>query len=682
MPERKGLKKYHGASNKILSDLVNRHAAARGSRDHLHETLDFIRDETKAVRRGVEHDVEVVTEEIAGGGRVAQAPEWDWLCRGDEFDETADRGEHAPRGKSMKAFLLDAVPHNTAVACGAADSTDSDSDKNTPQKNRKAETVERRRLAGDGDDSSTSSSDDGSEAPPAALDDADLLSPPPEAIPTPKPATKTVDEREAEAAGKKKRDYKKGLVDRKLARPRTGQQKGDSTPRKSTTWREWFLKSKKETSEGKTEWEVNTGHRFQDRRQQRRFSTDFGRKRGPRLSVIEALKGKRKTAEPPLTPALEKTRSEAALNVTESGESAALHSFSLRQLSDMERVIELTQLFQWMDVDGVGVVEADDILRGAKKLAETAGDDHRGGSFSMSLDEIHRMLDHVPRKDTTGTTEQLKLDDFVSFGAQHGAPAKALNAHRKISLMLNAWLVRKRLKRYNYENYDELAAVFYETCKKAPQPGRMSAVLLHEALQVIFHEEAYSIADCCRIIDGARTPDGCVDIDQFLGVAEQRMPTTLATLLRRAHPCGGRAYGRKDAADKATLYRLFWEYDVEDSGEIDGRQFSLALEELALIEKSVQSERMKQIFDVSGCNSPILFYDLYLFQEIVTKLRSIRTRGKALALYNFVCRRYRARKKPVPLQTAPPPALGDLPVMISLNTRRHELYDRRHDEPL
>ncbi|KAH8095668.1 hypothetical protein JL720_2986 [Aureococcus anophagefferens] len=637
MPERKGLKNYHGASNKILSDLVNRHAAARGSRDHLHETLDFIRDETKAVRRGVEHDVEVVTEEIAGGGRVAQAPEWDWLCRGDEFDETADRGEHAPRGKSMKAFLLDAVPHNTAVACGAADSTDSDSDKNTPQKNRKAGAVERRRLAGDGDDSSTSSSDDGSEAPPAALDDADLLSPPPEDIPTPKPATKTVDEREAEAAGKKKRDYGKGLEDRKLARPRTGQQKGDSTPRKSTTWRAWFLKSKKETSEGKTEWEVNTGHRFQDRRQQRRFSTDFGRKRGPRLSVIEALKGKRKTAEPPLTPALEKTRSEAALNVTESGESAALHSFSLRQLSDMERVIELTQLFQWMDVDGVGVVEADDILRGAKKLAETAGDDHRGGSFSMSLDEIHRMLDHVPRKDTTGTTEQLKLDDFVSFGAQHGAPAKALNAHRKISLMLNAWLVRKRLKRYNY--------------------GR-------------------------RARGRARTPDGCVDIDQFLGVAEQRMPTTLATLLRRAHPCGGRAYGRKDAADKATLYRLFWEYDVEDSGEIDGRQFSLALEELALIEKSVQSERMKQIFDVSGCNSPILFYDLYLFQEIVTKLRSIRTRGKALALYNFVCRRYRARKKPVPLQTAPPPALGDLLVMISLNTRRHELYDRRHDEPL
>ncbi|KAH8068500.1 hypothetical protein JL721_6643 [Aureococcus anophagefferens] len=645
MPERKGLKNYHGASNKILSDLVNRHAAARGSRDHLHETLDFIRDETKAVRRGVEHDVEVVTEEIAGGGRVAQAPEWDWLCRGDEFDETADRGEHAPRGKSMKAFLLEAVPHNTAVACGAADSTDSDSDKNTPQKNRKAGA--------------------------------------------------TVDEREAEAAGKK-RDYGKGL---RTGSARRGQ--GSKGPRKSTTWRAWFLKSKKETSEGKTEWEVNTGHRFQDRRQQRRFSTDFGRKRGPRLSVIEALKGKRKTAEPPLTPALEKTRSEAALNVTESGESAALHSFSLRQLSDMERVIELTQLFQWMDVDGVGVVEADDILRGAKKLAETAGDDHRGGSFSMSLDEIHRMLDHVPRKDTTGTTEQLKLDDFVSFGAQHGAPAKALNAHRKISLMLNAWLVRKRLKRYNYENYDELAAVFYETCKKAPQPGRMSAVLLHEALQVIFHEEAYSIADCCRIIDGARqgrkiptskapssvvfhsrTPDGCVDIDQFLGVAEQRMPTTLATLLRRAHPCGGRAYGRKDAADKATLYRLFWEYDVEDSGEIDGRQFSLALEELALIEKSVQSERMKQIFDVSGCNSPILFYDLYLFQEIVTKLRSIRTRGKALALYNFVCRRYRARKKPVPLQTAPPPALGDLLVMISLNTRRHELYDRRHDEPL
>lgn len=302
---------------------------------------------------------------------MAQAPEWDWLCRGDEFDETADRGEHAPRGKSMKAFLLDAVPRNTAVACGAADSTDSDSDKHTPQKNRNAETVERRRLAGDGDDSSTSSSDDDSEAPPAALDDADLLSPPPEDIPTPKPATKTVDEREAEAAGKKKRDYGKGLEDRKLARPR-----------KSTTWREWFLRSKKEASnEGKTEWEVNTGHRFQDRRKQRRFSTDFGRKRGPRLSVIEALKGKRKTAEPPLTPALEKTRSEAALSVTESGESAALHSFSLRQLSDMERVIELTQLFQWMDVDGVRVIEADDIVRGAKKLAETAGDDHRGGSF-------------------------------------------------------------------------------------------------------------------------------------------------------------------------------------------------------------------------------------------------------------------------------------------------------------
>ena len=126
MPERKG---HRGVSNKILLDLVNRHAAARGSRDHLHETLDFIRDETKVVRRGVEHDVEVVTEEIAGEGGVAQAPEWDWLCRGDEFDETADRGEHAPRGKSMKAFLLDAVPHNTAVACGAADSTDSDSDK-------------------------------------------------------------------------------------------------------------------------------------------------------------------------------------------------------------------------------------------------------------------------------------------------------------------------------------------------------------------------------------------------------------------------------------------------------------------------------------------------------------------------------------------------------------------------
>ena len=86
---------------------------------------------------------------------------------------------------------------------------------------------------------------------------------------------------------------------------------------------------------------------------------------------------------------------------------------------------------------------------------------------------------------------------------------------------------------------------------------------------------------------------------------------------------------------------------------------------------------MKQLFDVSGCNSALIFYDLDLFCGVIKRLRTARTKAQARELYYYICHKYRKRMKPVPVLVPPSRHLGDLDHMIGLNKQRHAEYARQ-----
>lgn len=407
-----------------------------------------------------------------------------------------------------------------------------------------------------------------------------------------------------------------------------------------------------------------------------RSSTFSGPQKGvkPRLSVLQAnedralasAKGLGSRLAPPrervpsLTPELADHRSSEGLSSEE-------HAFSLRPPTMAERELDLQSLFHWFDADNDGSLDPDELYRGIKHLAqacENAADSVK--SFAMTLKEVKTLVANVPRGDSKSIVGVLPRSDFVAFGMRGSAPLSAQNAHRKICLMLDAWLVKKRLKRYSYRNYDNVAAAFYAAIEGSEKKGRMDAPSLVQGLAALGVAEG--LADAYRIIDKQGSVDKCVDIDQFLAIAATYKKFSLRSLLQKLAYSWKAVNGR---ASRATLARLFWEYDVEDTGEIDGRQVGLLLGELASMERSIGSERMKQMFDVSGCSSTLFFYDLPLFYGLIHRLRRVRTRTSAKAMLTWVCREYQTRDKPVPCTTLPSPTLGEVDHMVKLNQLTH-----------
>ena len=265
---------------------------------------------------------------------------------------------------------------------------------------------------------------------------------------------------------------------------------------------------------------------------------------------------------------------------------------------------------------------------------------------------------------------RVKRGSFVAFGVADAAEnggAKEYDARVKLELILGAWLVWRRLRRYAAEgDYDRRATAFVRSVGgDADDFSRAGVGELRTALGTLGVQT--TDAEARVFCDAHGGDDGRVDLDGFLRIATRR--------LGPGSPATNRwwRWRRRDVNElrDGDLRRMFREHDVDDARELDGLRASDALEDLAAVEGTASAHRAAQLFGVSGCDSAELVYDARLFVAVVKRLRRCRTARGARRLGTFVRPRLRRAGQPAPELGPPPDNLGRLDLMVRRNERRH-----------
>lgn len=318
-----------------------------------------------------------------------------------------------------------------------------------------------------------------------------------------------------------------------------------------------------------------------------------------------------------------------------------------------------------MDTDHDGILDKNELYDGLRHLSRKVGVINPRHPFVYTRAECTDTVRLVPKLDSS-VPHCLTCNDFVHFASGPSSHRAGIVAHRKLQSALKLWLTMKRLKRYKVTDYERKAAAFYVVSAKSERHGKISAEGLVAVYERLGRGGQLSLERAKALCNKHGDVHAYLDIDAFLRICPSVRVLSLNRFLRL----------RSRRADHATLARIFWQYDVESFGEIDGEQMSLALGELARVEQTIEAQRVNQMFDVTGCNTPLLFYDLPLFELVIAKLRKIKTKAGAATLHRFIAHHYVKRDKPVPMTKQPPARLGDLNHMIGLNLRLSKKYEK------